>query len=416
MPLTIAQLNDPKEEELAPVWSKLLELLKGVSRDELKQMEFRGMEILPYPELHEESIVEMGMLKELLDLCQKTGVFDVTLSDIVTPEKGRLRRILSALINFAKFREDKLEVFSTHTSQSQALLELRTTEEVAVDELERQRMILSEQHESIKPQIASVQVEVETLQGQLQTLVSEQHTLRDEMKNMKGVSSELSEKISELQVEIVSIQGENVHLKSQILPEPDKLKGSLKDMTNRMHQGRSELLQQSSKLKMEQVKLVQLQKLEEKLTKRVELLNSFSNEQQSVLKLRKLLQEQTEKGSELSQGCDDLGQQESSLKENITQAQEKLFSLQQSFESKRLTATQALEQVLEERSSLEKLLATHKSQQEQNEMCMQIKRQQLQALQQEHARTMGNLRGKYVTLQQAVSEYHDKLAIVMNQA
>jgi kinetochore protein Nuf2 len=416
MPLTLAQLSDPKEDELKPVFEKLLELLKGVSREELKQLDFRGMEILPYPELHEESICEMGSLKELLDLCQKTGVFDITLADVIAPEKGRVRRILSALINFAKFREDKLEHFSQFTAQAQVLLDLRVQEETNSEELEKQRTLMAEAHESIKPQIATVQVDVESLQAQLQALVTEQTTLREEMKAAKAISSELSTAISERNVEILSVQGENTKLKSQIIPEPEKLKQSLKDMTNQMQTNRADLTHQTTKLKAQQSRLIQLSKLEEKVTKRVELMRSFQNEQHALQKLRKIVAEQTTRQQEIEGQTDDLTAQEDSLKENLSAAQEKLFSLQKNFESKRLTAQSALEQVTSEKDALEKLLTSARNQQEQNENIMQIKKHQLTNLQSEHARTMGSLRGKYLTLQQAVGEYHEKLAGVMSQA
>ena len=416
LPLTIAQLNDPKEEEIKPVLEKLLELLKGVSREELKQMDFQGMTLLSYPDLHEESIVELGSLKELLDLCQKTGVFDVTLTDLIAPEKTRLRRVFSALINFAKFREDKLEAFTHHTKESQELLDLRAVEEQNADELERQRNAMQAEHENIKPQIVQVQQEVEQLQTQLHALVQEQTNLREEMHTAKNISSELKVQISDKNNEIAAIQNENARLKAQIIPEPEKLKQGLKDMTNQMHTNRSELSNQTFKLKGQQTRVTQLQKLEEKLSKRVELLRSFQTEQQLVGKLRKLLSDQNEKEQELLSQIDDLTHQEDGLKENLSQAQEKLFSLQTSFETKRLTAQQALEQVSQEKEALEKLLASAKSQQEQNESLMAIKKQQLATLQSEHARTIASLKGKYSTLQQTVNEYHEKLALVMNQA
>lgn len=416
MPLSVAQLTDPKEDELRSVWEKMLELLKGVSRDELKQLDFKGIEILPYPELHEESIVEMGTLKELLELCRRTGVHDITLQDFLQPEGKRMRRIFSALINFAKFREDKLEHFAQYTVQSQNLVELRAQEETNAEELERQRGQMADQHEAIKPQITSVQVDVESLQAQLHALVTEQTTLREEMKVVKGASSDLSTAIKERDVAVLSLQQENSRIRAQIIDDPEGLKGVLKEMTNRMQGNRSDISAQAGRLKAQQARLTQLTKLEEKVAKRVDLLRSFHQEQQALSKLRRQYQDQAQVESEVAQQASDLAQQEEALQENLSAAQEKLFSLQANFEAKRATAAAALEQVQGEREGLEALLASTRTQHEKNEQAMAWKKQQLAALHEQHARTVGNLKGKYATLQQAVGEYHDKLAQVMQQA
>ena len=107
IPVTLAQMKAPTEETLRPVLDKLCEYLKGTSREELKQMQFSGMDAFAYPELHEESIVEMGLFKEQLDLCYMTGLTDVSITDIVAPQPARTKKILSALINFAKVRRER---------------------------------------------------------------------------------------------------------------------------------------------------------------------------------------------------------------------------------------------------------------------------------------------------------------------
>jgi kinetochore protein Nuf2 len=416
VPLSIAQLNDPKEEDLKPVFAGLLEHLKGVSREELKQLDFRGIEILSNPELHEDSIVEMGTMKELLELCRRTGVHDITLQDFLQPDAKRMRRIFSALINFAKFREDKLEHFAQYTVESQNLVEQRALEEAKTDELERQRAQLAAQHESIKPQIVSVQVEVESLQAELHTKVTEQTALREEMKQTKAISSELATQIKELDVHILSTQQENSQIRSQIIEDPEGLKQGLKDKTNQMQANRAAISAQGAKLKQQQARLAQLTKLEEKVVKRVDLLRSFQSEQGAYAKLKRQVADQTQVEQQVEEQVRDLAAQEDSLKENLSLAQEKLFSLQANFEAKRATAASALEQVQGEKEGLEALLASTRSQQEKNEQAMAMKKQQLVALQEQHQRTVANLKGKYATLQQAVGEYHEKLAVVMSQA
>lgn len=46
------------------------------------------------------------------------GVDDFSLRDLIKPEPAHVRRILSAVINFAKFREERMIVFEHYTAKS----------------------------------------------------------------------------------------------------------------------------------------------------------------------------------------------------------------------------------------------------------------------------------------------------------
>ena len=52
----------------------------------------------------------------------KVGVFDFCLRDLTNPDAVRLRRILSGVINFAKFREERLLFFDQCTQKIVLLL------------------------------------------------------------------------------------------------------------------------------------------------------------------------------------------------------------------------------------------------------------------------------------------------------
>ena len=45
---------------------------------------------------------------------QVVGISDFNLGDIIRPEPPRLRKVLSGIINFMKFREDKMDVYEKY--------------------------------------------------------------------------------------------------------------------------------------------------------------------------------------------------------------------------------------------------------------------------------------------------------------
>jgi len=49
------------------------------------------------------------------------GITDFSIRDLIKPDAGRVKKILSAIINFAKFREEQLPVFDKHIERSVTL-------------------------------------------------------------------------------------------------------------------------------------------------------------------------------------------------------------------------------------------------------------------------------------------------------
>lgn len=66
-------------------------------------------------ELHEESIPRMNFYRSCARLLAVSGVNDFSMFDLMKPDAKRLRRNLSAIINFAKFREERLEAVNKLT-------------------------------------------------------------------------------------------------------------------------------------------------------------------------------------------------------------------------------------------------------------------------------------------------------------
>ena len=71
------------------------------------------------------------------------GVDDFSLRDVIKPEGVQVRRILSAIINFAKFREERMTVFEQYTQKIEEYMQRR-------DSLQFQNAELRERVSSLK--------------------------------------------------------------------------------------------------------------------------------------------------------------------------------------------------------------------------------------------------------------------------
>lgn len=112
IPLSAADLAKPTYEIVRPLFENVLTTLTGITREELNQPVFTAIDAFEFPELHDESVPCLNFFRQLGRLLSNTGVRDFNLRDVYKPETQRLRRHLSAIVNFAKFREEKLVAYA----------------------------------------------------------------------------------------------------------------------------------------------------------------------------------------------------------------------------------------------------------------------------------------------------------------
>jgi len=137
------ELRDPERHRVAirVVLEQLMEMCVGVTREDLSTAKVSvGRETICYPELHEDSITELAMFRAVADMMRTCGVADFGLRDWFSPTPKRLRKNLSAVLNFAKYREDMLIVYKQlcewRDGQLSRVREARAEADVAARELE----------------------------------------------------------------------------------------------------------------------------------------------------------------------------------------------------------------------------------------------------------------------------------------
>ena len=96
-------------------------LLCGESREAMYAPELDAADVLEFPELYEDAIGNLKFTRRLFDLMRRCGVPDFTLRDLTKPEYTRTRRNVSAVINFAKFREEQVAKYEATQGESVAM-------------------------------------------------------------------------------------------------------------------------------------------------------------------------------------------------------------------------------------------------------------------------------------------------------
>eukprot|EP00954_Amorphochlora_amoebiformis_P009209 716631-Amorphochlora_amoeboformis.AAC.1 len=213
------------------------------------------------------------------------GLQNCSLRDILFPRFKKCLKMLSALINFAKFREDRLEVYNKCTEETK--LHERVIDEN--DALKAKLAQLREQREKEAPEIERLQEETGKLAATIGELNKEQADFKTEIRKRKAELRAVSDKIAE---RWMSKLDENKDLQAQIVKSPERLKKVLKpqkknckqplacalvDMTSSINIKKDELHKESERLRGLKSRINLLRKVQNKLEKRIDKMKTVGD-------------------------------------------------------------------------------------------------------------------------------------------
>eukprot|EP00873_Tetraselmis_striata_P024326 jgi/Tetstr1/444590/TSEL_032440.t1 len=230
LPLEEAQLAKPTHDAMRAVYESVVHVLVEVSREELLQPVFSAIDALEFPELHDESIPAMSLLHHLTRLMTSAGVKDFGLKDLYKPDPTRTRRNLSAIINFAKFREEKLVPYTQLQEEIEAALEERERLEAVNLQMTNELKRLQAERAEEQPEVDKLEEELTRHASKVQELNVKQSDMQAEVRTLKQASNELADKQAELKFALLSERQQADKLAEQIVQSPEKLQKSLESM------------------------------------------------------------------------------------------------------------------------------------------------------------------------------------------
>ena len=256
------QLTKPTPDHIMRVMEQLLDLFMGFSADDNAQIKFSGMDVFDHPEIHEFSVGQLAFHRSIIKLMRASGVYDFELRDISMPQHARIRKLFSAVINFAKFREEKVATFEQFVESTEALQNQKAEADMRFEQLNAQLTQLRAQRKQEEPIIEELQAENEKMQNQIRSLNHEQSNLKTKIHDMKQDRQEASDKRDHDQFAIVNLRAEISKLQSLVVRSPERVKKEISEMS-RVHQADNITLREmDEKLKALQTKVDGLNKTE----------------------------------------------------------------------------------------------------------------------------------------------------------
>lgn len=186
---------------------------------------------ITYPELHEESFINVAFQKACFKFMRICGVYDFGWNDIYAPMTKRFRRHLSAAINFLKFREDRMQMYEELHEQREELV-------AGLVEVSEENSALLSQLAQTEEEVTSKMKEGEEVLNDCDELEREiaqqnkiQASIRQESQDLKKKSNELKDQIATSDLALQEAEAEERKLLPRVVKEPQLIQNEVSQLT-----------------------------------------------------------------------------------------------------------------------------------------------------------------------------------------
>lgn len=237
IPATEEELTHPEKykEQIRRIYEVLTELCTGTTREELSQPGYSGLKRLSYPELHDESIPLMNSLRACQKMMEMCAVHDFTIKDLMEPNLKRIRRQLSGIINFAKFREERLALLTELTNQRESVMKEYVRAKTRNEELSKGLAILQDQTKEEAKIIADIEIECKGIEISISELNQKQAEIREDIADKKLTNSKLKDTITARTIYLEELQQNRKKYQSQIVSSPGRFRKQISDVSQSLH-------------------------------------------------------------------------------------------------------------------------------------------------------------------------------------
>ncbi|KAJ8038002.1 Kinetochore protein Nuf2 [Holothuria leucospilota] len=410
-PFSEDDFKSPQPNRIHLAYSLLLECVTNADLNRVSQAQFAASQAITNPEYAENIIPTIQFALALQRVLVTCHVSDFKITDLQQPKPKRTRRFLSALINFARFRDCRLQEYAAIKDGIEKVKEEHSAKMKSINSLK----------ERIN-QIRSARAEEEALLNQFEAGISEEsqklaanHRRKEEIQRktsqIKTAISEKNARMEQLKVSCLNAREYVNKLHSQVVQSPERMKADISRM-------------QSTLASMKEAKLEKGQRLRE-LQSQAEaagsLIEASKQSIELVTSLNASLAKKKEAQSQVEQIQDKIQAQRGVLTD-LTNREEHFCRLRESKQDKlsklklqHQHAVAAWQQTIQkEEGALQEL----KQKQEKNleqvkcfQEPMMLFQKQLSEKERCHDEEMQNLKENYSNLLQAVDSYHNTLAM-----
>lgn len=270
---------------LRHLYEYLLEKLAGTRKEDINVPHLMASQEVQYLQLHEESIPELAFWRAVLSLMQLCGVPDFDRSDITKPDARRVQIHLSALINFAKFKESKMSIYNEEKEKFNGVLEtLKANREENVT-LQQRGNQLRLQNADNREEIANLDEQIMAAQASHQEKNEEQANARHESGELKKEIAELKEQLKRQRLKFAEAEEEEKNLRGQVVQSPTRVRRAMEESQRTLQQERREGEEQEQAAQMSATAVLATEDAVNKINDTVRILQEILDESNTCIEI-----------------------------------------------------------------------------------------------------------------------------------
>lgn len=179
-------LKKPSPQKIQLVFEMFADLLMGVRKETVEPvLNAAARQVLEFPETQTDSHTLMAFYVSLSQLMLECSIEDFTFTDLVKPDSMRLTRILSYVINFTRFREERANIIDEHFGKAQKAKEKIEQLFFENEDLNNRLQALKMQRLKEEPMIKKAKEERNALVADLETLKKRQEVLTNDLDRLR---------------------------------------------------------------------------------------------------------------------------------------------------------------------------------------------------------------------------------------
>ncbi|KAK9479472.1 Nuf2 family-domain-containing protein [Lipomyces japonicus] len=290
----------------------------------------------------------------LMRIC---GVDDFSMADFIKPEPQRIRRLLSAVVNFARFREEHMGVCEDLIQRSE---ETSVATEQAYQNIvssNERLQLLREQKNEEAPAIKQMQEHNHQVEAELRRLKRVQEQLVTEHEAYKREKQRLVAKLEDQNFLTVQIRKECEKLRPYVLDAPETLQKINDDMNGAMQAGKASIEKIEKRIRALEVSTESFKTIEQDVNACIKIMEEIENEigknedaKAQHGRLQELEEQRQVDIHELERKCMQLKRQLTNAEDRIQRLQEQRLQKREAVQKRTQELKEAYATLVAERS------------------------------------------------------------------
>ncbi|THH11642.1 hypothetical protein EW145_g515 [Phellinidium pouzarii] len=273
------QIQKPTGDIVQAIYVLFVQQVTGITPEALEQPVNRAIAVIEeHPELYTNSLNLNLVLHHVQRLAHAARVQDLSMRDLILPEPERTRNILSAIINFIKFAEERGSFLKKLRDQSTSALAERERMEQSVTELKQKIAEVKKQREADEPRCRALREENAQIGKVIIAIQNAKAEVSKEVDARKKDKSILSRQRENIVRDIELVTTSINSTRSRIVQSPDRIKKHISEMGLMAQDERMIIAAADAKSRELKIKLDALNVFEQDMKKLIDDLRMIQSE------------------------------------------------------------------------------------------------------------------------------------------